>query len=73
MKRSKMIREMAEYWLGLFPGENVDNAIYEQTLVNEAEEKMSNLLSFLEHKGMKPPIQDVCPVLFQTKYVWEQE
>jgi len=69
MKKSKMVQEMTEFWLALFP----DEKMYDPLLFEEVKERMGVLLTFLERKGMKPPVEDVCPVLFQTKHVWEQE
>lgn len=66
MKRSDMIQQMSEVWLGLFPGEDVREYGVD---VEDLRHKMSNLLSFLEHRGMKPPVEEVCPVIFTTKYV----
>lgn len=53
MKRSEMVKQMAEYWLGLLPGESPEEIGAE--LFAEVETHMGQLLKFMEHKGMKPP------------------
>lgn len=60
---------MTNYWLGLFPDETQQ---YDD-IKDEVKENMSRLLSFLEYHGMKPPVDEVCPVIFTTKHVWENE
>lgn len=72
MKRSQMVEGMAEYWLGLFPGRPFDEDNLGE-IFHDVKENMDRLLSFMEHKGMKPPVEDVCPVLFNSKFVWEKE
>ena len=73
MKRSDMTKQMAGYWLGLFPKEYLELHQMDEEIFNEVEEKMGALLAFLEHTGMKPPVEDVCPVLFTSKFVWDKE
>jgi hypothetical protein len=73
MKKSEMARQMAEYWVGLFPGENPENMGVDEELVEDIAGKMESLLGFLEHRGMKPPVEKVCPVLFTSTQVWEDE
>lgn len=73
MKRSEMIQLMAEHHLGLFPKEDPIHMGADPELFEEIKKNMDRLLYFLEYKGMKPPVADICPVLFTTKYVWEPE
>lgn len=73
MKRSEMIKQMAESWLGLFPRGLVEEAYYKEEMIEEVEGRMGKLLAFMEHKGMKPPVEEVDPVIYTTKYVWEPE
>jgi hypothetical protein len=68
-----MVQEMTEFWLGLFPDEDPGNMGFDEEMFEEVGYRMDKLLKFIEKKGMKPPVEDVCPVLFQTKHVWEQE
>ena len=72
MKRSDMVKEMTRHWLALFPGEKAE-LLYGSEIVKSIEDNMSSLLWFLEHKGMQPPVEEVCPVLFTNKRVWEKE
>ena len=69
MKRSDMTRQMMEYWLGLFPNEDY----YGEEFQDSVEKRMGELLGFLEYKGMKPPVTEICPVLFTEKQTWEKE
>lgn len=55
MKRSRIIKNMTEYWLGLLPDENPANMGVDDLLFDEVTLKMGQLLSFLEHSGMMPP------------------
>lgn len=77
MKRSKMVRNMTEYWLGLLPNENPANMGYEEGLFQDVEEKMGSLLNFLEHSGMTPPFHS--ETFYKTwrdngnGHVWEPE
>lgn len=73
MKKSQMIHEMAEHWFGINPDEE-RNLTVDDELFDAVRDKMVGLLNFLESRGMKPPIEDVCPVLFHTKgHRWEEE
>ena len=31
------------------------------------------ILTKIEQLGMKPPVEEVCPILFTSKQVWESE
>lgn len=66
MKKSKMVQEMTEHWLG-------KNVHYKEEFIAEVTRDMKSLLNLLEEKGMRPPVETVDPVLFQTKHVWEPE
>lgn len=69
MKRSEMTQKMTELWLGLFPNEKYSD----EDLYVEVRERMGQLLNYLEHKGMLPPLKKNCPVTLRTEHVWEDE
>jgi len=73
MKKSKMAHLMAEHWFGLFPGEFPEHMGIDEEMFTDVQEKMANLLSFLEHKGMQPPLKKRCPVLHTDTHAWEDE
>lgn len=73
MKRSEMVRAMAQEWIGLFPDEQTEEYLFEEEFIEELEGKMDKLLSFLEHKGMKPPVLQIDPVLYNVTHVWSNE
>lgn len=73
MKRSDMVVKMTEHWLGLFPGEFPGRMELDRELFNDVAGKMNGLLNMLEHYGMQPPVEEICPVIFKTQYVWEKE
>jgi hypothetical protein len=73
MKRSDMVIKMTEHWLGLFPNQSPEDMEMDWHLFDEVSGKMSSLLEILEYLGMKPPKEEVCPVLFTSKNVWERE
>jgi hypothetical protein len=70
MKRSDMINRMADHWFGLL---HINKLEVEEELYNDAKIKMDALLHMMENHGMKPPVEDVCPVIFKTTHVWEKE
>ena len=70
MKRSDMVIKMTDYWLGLFRNEAIE---FEDELIPEVKENMSGLLALLEYHGMKPPVEDVCPIIWTTSHKWENE
>jgi NOL1/NOP2/fmu family ribosome biogenesis protein len=55
MKRSEMVQRMAEYWVGLLPNENLENIELDPQLFEEVKERMGQMLSYLENKGMSSP------------------
>lgn len=73
MKRSTMVTQMTEYWLGLFPSGAAVQSDLEEGLKEEVEDRMGRLLAFLEYHGMKPPMEKVDPVIWKTTLVWEDE
>lgn len=45
-----------------------------QTLEFGGTYTVANLILYaLEQNGMKPPLEENCPVLFSTKHVWAKE
>ena len=62
MKRSEMVLKLAQY-------------LKEYTSICEdrVEKHADELLALAEHFGMKPPVEEHCPVLFTPKHVWEKE
>lgn len=59
MKRSEML-------------ENIASVIRDTFLLNDSQQAEA-ILNKIESLGMKPPIEEVCPVLFTSKQVWEKE
>ena len=39
----------------------------------DIEHVANTVLTVVEVGGMKPPVEEICPVLFTTKNVWEKE
>lgn len=72
MKRSEMVKLMTDTWLGIMPWD-APGSMTDPETYKHVSEGMSSLLSNMEYRGMKPPVEDTCPVLFTTKYVWEKE
>lgn len=73
MKKSEMIAKMTDFWLELSPKSEYVNPEVNDEIVAKVEDSMGKFLSFLEYQGMKPPVEKVCPVLFTTEFVWEDE
>lgn len=59
MKRTEMLEHIA--------------SVIRDTYLLPDTQQASAILSKIEELGMKPPVEEVCPVLFQTKYTWEKE
>lgn len=75
-KRSEIVRRMSEYWFGLIPGEEMADIYDDPGLFDEVQERMGELLGFLEHKGMLPPPRDAnlkSSYGYARVYTWEDE
>jgi hypothetical protein len=59
MKKSKMLEEIV-------------NVIKDTYLLSD-QYMAAAVLAKVEELGMKPPKEEVCPVLFQTTFIWEKE
>lgn len=59
MKKSRMISEIA-------------NVIHDTFLLGEIDMAKA-VLAKIEELGMKPPVEQMDPVLYTTKLVWEKE
>jgi hypothetical protein len=59
MKKSQMIAAIAD--------------VLRDTYLLNDENIAETILGKIEQLGMKPPVEEVCPVLFTTKNVWEKE
>jgi hypothetical protein len=64
MKRSSVVEELAKFLKKIGMVENYPNAH-----LDDADE----IITFLENKGMKPPLKKKCPVLFTDIFTWEKE
>lgn len=63
MKRSDMVKILS-------------NHLHENTSMAdrlEANFQADQIIALVESFGMKPPVEDVCPVIFKTTHVWEKE
>lgn len=58
MKRSEMIEEMKDFWLGIYI--KADNQFVDKEDQEYVQERMSKLLKYMEDSGMLPP-----PVVYQ--------
>lgn len=59
MKKSRMIDEIAH--------------VIRDTFLLPEETMAEAILLKIEQLGMKPPVEETCPVLFNTKHTWEKE
>ncbi len=79
MKRSEMVRRMAEFWVGLIPGQNPQNVNLDPDDFEEIKDRMGDLLYMLEYKGMLPPLESGTGFFIpevarsEKKNTWEEE
>lgn len=59
MKKSQMIQQI--------------EAVIRDTYLLDSTSVATAILNKIEELGMKPPVEEVCPVLFTSKQVWESE
>jgi hypothetical protein len=59
MKKSQMLAEIV-------------SVLKDTDLLSYSDRAMA-VLCKIESLGMKPPVEETCPVLFQTTFVWETE
>lgn len=59
MKKSQAIDEIAR--------------VIRDTALLSDKDMATAILAKVEELGMKPPKEETCPVLFQTKFIWEKE
>jgi hypothetical protein len=59
MKKSSMIEEIAR--------------VIRDTMSLSEKDMATAVLAKVEELGMQPPVEEVCPVLFTTKRIWERE